>query len=240
VKNFSDPLVFIDPVDGNRNVAAAVTVQKKALLSYASRCYIEKPSELFFFPNPPAKMAITEAESILNHRGTKLLLATTPHPKGLVPDVLFPQFNKMHKVLVERCGQEGFPVVSSMAEAHGDGLYILLELERDQRSPVFKHLGPPVWSDQSQNFLDRWKEEGAALVPPYIDEGRWVVLAPRAMVKAAEIVFDGLTKWGIGKDLGILASEVKIEVYSGREALEKAGTPVLSSFFDKRFPWERK
>ncbi|RLF26546.1 MAG: CCA tRNA nucleotidyltransferase, partial [Thermoplasmata archaeon] len=49
-KSFNDPLVFIDPVDPDRNVAAPVSEQSLAVFRYAASCYLRKPSTRFFFP----------------------------------------------------------------------------------------------------------------------------------------------------------------------------------------------
>ncbi|NPA22345.1 MAG: CCA tRNA nucleotidyltransferase [Candidatus Micrarchaeota archaeon] len=48
-RDFQEPLVIVDPVDGNRNVAAAVELDTMAKAILYARKYLESPSEEFFF-----------------------------------------------------------------------------------------------------------------------------------------------------------------------------------------------
>ncbi|MCK4717383.1 MAG: CCA tRNA nucleotidyltransferase, partial [Thermoplasmata archaeon] len=234
-KRFSEPLAFVDPVDANRNVAAAVTKQVMAFFSHASSVYRSSPKEEFFFPNTPTPMASKEAVRLFEERGSFPLLVTAPRPK-MVEDVLYPQFLKFHRVLVERCGDEGFPVISSFAEATEDRLYLLLELEKGTRPRVYIHLGPPVWSEHSSRFLEKWEEKGMG--GPYIKDGHWVVAAERSMVETADVVLDGLARWGIGKDLGEIAVSGGFSVQGGKEAVASMDPALLALALDKRPPWE--
>ena len=54
--DFDTPLVFIDPVDSNRNVASVLTKEKFDLFVKACREYIKNPKYTFFFPNPSKTM----------------------------------------------------------------------------------------------------------------------------------------------------------------------------------------
>src|SRR5436190_1381599 len=51
-RTFTEPLVVVDPVDPNRNVASAVGVEQMATFVHAARAYLQAPSERFFFPRP--------------------------------------------------------------------------------------------------------------------------------------------------------------------------------------------
>lgn len=45
---FKDPLIAIDPVDKNRNVAAALSMQKFSEFIVASRNFLDNPNESYF------------------------------------------------------------------------------------------------------------------------------------------------------------------------------------------------
>src|SRR5207247_7594350 len=51
-RTFPEPLTVVDPVDPNRNVASAVSVEQLATFVHAAREYLQNPSERFFFPRP--------------------------------------------------------------------------------------------------------------------------------------------------------------------------------------------
>ena len=50
---FPEPLVIVDPVDKGRNVASAVQPQKLYTFIGASRAFLKKPTEDFFYPPKP-------------------------------------------------------------------------------------------------------------------------------------------------------------------------------------------
>ena len=47
---FNEPLIVVDPVDKNRNVAAAVSLQKMSEFVAASRNFLKDPSISYFHP----------------------------------------------------------------------------------------------------------------------------------------------------------------------------------------------
>src|SRR5436305_419184 len=51
-RTFPEPLIVVDPVDPNRNVASAVGIEQLATFVHAAREYLASPSERFFFPRP--------------------------------------------------------------------------------------------------------------------------------------------------------------------------------------------
>src|SRR5206468_712277 len=51
-RTFPEPLIVVDPVDPNRNVASAVGIEQLATFVHAAREYLAAPSERFFFPRP--------------------------------------------------------------------------------------------------------------------------------------------------------------------------------------------
>jgi tRNA nucleotidyltransferase (CCA-adding enzyme) len=66
---FPEPLVIVDPVDNGRNVASAVQPQKLYEFIGASRAFLEKPSEEFFYPAKPEVLSAEALKSNLGSRG---------------------------------------------------------------------------------------------------------------------------------------------------------------------------
>src|SRR3989441_6252854 len=93
---FSEPLVVVDPVDGNRNVASAVSAEQLATFVPAAREYLAKPSERFFFPRSLKPRTLAQLKATLRRRETHLVAVTIPAPK-VTEDVSYPQVRKAHK-----------------------------------------------------------------------------------------------------------------------------------------------
>ena len=51
IKEYNTPLTFIDPIDSDRNVASALSIEKFELFIKACKEYIKNPKITFFFPN---------------------------------------------------------------------------------------------------------------------------------------------------------------------------------------------
>ncbi len=74
---FPEPLVVVDPVDPNRNVASAVSVEQLATFAHAAREYLRAPSERFFFPRPAKAMTIPKLRALAKIRGSGLCHASS-------------------------------------------------------------------------------------------------------------------------------------------------------------------
>src|SRR5438093_7280984 len=95
---FAEPLVVVDPVDGNRNVASAVSAEQLATFVHAAGEYLTKPSERFFFPRPLKPWPTARLKRALRTRETHIVAITIPAPK-VTEDVSYPQIRKAHKSL---------------------------------------------------------------------------------------------------------------------------------------------
>src|SRR5882762_3659896 len=80
-RTFEEPLVVVDPVDPNRNVASAVEVDQLATFVHAAREYLQGPNERFFFPQPLKPLALAKLRAMARKRGAGLLAISIPAPK---------------------------------------------------------------------------------------------------------------------------------------------------------------
>jgi tRNA nucleotidyltransferase (CCA-adding enzyme) len=129
MKEFSEPFVFIDPVDPERNVAAVVSLENLTKLVYHSREYMRTPDPSYFFRSP---------EQYSRVEGTALY--RIDFHVTIIEDILFPQLRKTRDYLVKKLVTHGFRVFNSAVFDSG----ILLELSVFQLPPFRKHIGPPV------------------------------------------------------------------------------------------------
>src|SRR5213592_785954 len=77
---FPEPLIVVDTVDPNRNVASAVSVEQLATFVHSAREYLQNPSERFFFPRPLKPLSIPKLRAAAKRRGGGLLAIAIPAP----------------------------------------------------------------------------------------------------------------------------------------------------------------
>ncbi len=229
-KKFDEPLVFVDPVDPKRNVASALSADSMALFIYAASEYLKNPDIRFFFPN---KRRPENSENLIKEvekKGTYLIALEMERP-DLVPDVLFPQIKKARRTIAQRLNDMGFTVFNSAYRAMAENIVFVFELEVSALPSVKNHYGPPVWNEQSENFLKKW--EG---YPLRIEAGRWVVQVPREYRYAGDYLEKLIPESNMGKDLNEAIKE-GYEIMEAEE-LTKKYPEILTELLFSAFPWE--
>jgi tRNA nucleotidyltransferase (CCA-adding enzyme) len=233
---FDEPMVFIDPVDENRNVASAVSIHSLSLFIVATRAYLAAPKIEFFFPNPVPKLDSAEIEERLKGKG-HILSLTLPKP-DIIDDILYPQVRKFGKNLAQALRQREFDVLRSWSGIVNDDIIILHKLDRFDLPEAQLHQGPPVWiSENSGDFLAKWRDNPEALSEPFIENGQWHVFIKRKYTNAKELIHANLSSLDIGKDLNKFKPQVNVygpEIPDIPHILE-----AISIFINKRMPWER-
>ncbi|KYK30271.1 MAG: hypothetical protein AYK23_04575 [Candidatus Proteinoplasmatales archaeon SG8-5] len=233
---FDGPIVFIDPVDGNRNMASAVSLHSLSLFIVAARAYLAAPKTEFFFPKPVPLLSVDEIEDRLKGKGQVLAL-TLPAP-DLIDDILFPQVRKFERNLTQALVQRDFNVIRSWSNVIDDRIIILHKLESFELPDAQLHRGPPVWiHDNSDDFLAKWRDNPDALSEPFIENGQWLLFIKRKHTNARELIVSNMSALDIGKDLNKYKEDVQVlgpEVPDDSQILE-----AISVFLDKRMPWER-
>ena len=228
---FDSPLIFYDPVDNNRNVASALNIDKFCLFVHACNDYLQRPDERFFFPRPRGPLLKAEIIASLDELGMKIITVVTDRP-NLIDDNLYPQSRKSQEGIHSILEHEGFIV-------HQMGMFIDREqvqwsflVEQDLLSQCKKHIGPPTWMENAQEFLKRWKVEGVG--DPFMENGRWVVFVKRRATNAKEAVMEGLATASLGS---VFKSQV-FKVYDDEESRNGGMEHAISTILDKRMPWE--
>ncbi len=226
---FDTPLIFIDPVDPRRNVASALSPETYALFIYAASEYLKSPKMEFFFPKErvpePKDALLAEVE----RRGTHIFGISLPRP-DLVGDVLFPQVKKGRRILSQRLNDMGFSVISSEYHVYDSHILYIFETEISRLPSIKRHYGPPVWNENSRNFLDKWKGR-----PMRIDSGRWVAYIDRGYVTPEEYLRASIHEHNLGKDLSEVARR-NFSLLTLDELIKEHALPLTEMLFPL-FPW---
>ena len=234
---FEDPLVVVDPIDGTRNVASAVSVDQLATFVHAAREYLKASNERFFFPRPLKALGVARLKALAKRRGGDPLAVAIPAP-AVTEDVLYPQLRKAHHALGDLFRRHGFAVDDSRFDVAGKEALFLFEFEVAALPRAMRHEGPPVWVKNAKDFLDKWRRDPRTLAGPSIRGERWVVdiarehTAPAGLLKATR---KGL---GLGKDIEKSARK-SLKVFAGPAAFRAAYAAAWTRLYDKGFPWER-
>lgn len=175
----NDPLVFIDPTDENRNVGAALRMERYVDFIVASRNFLEiaddndlndgeKQEKIIEFFKPLQKEHLfgKSNEEIANYimdsfkdRETQTLVIKFPIPE-MSADALHPQLLKTVSSICEKIEMEEFSVFKYDYWTDEERFVIFtIELNVFKQGKYYIHKGPKVWSKKAcSNFKKKWQD----------------------------------------------------------------------------------
>jgi len=217
-KKFADaPLVFIDPVDGDRNVAAAVSVEKLARFVYLAQAFLDHGDREFFRDKKVEPMGRREFYNDIKHRGTELICVHFRAPK-LVEDTLIPQLAKSLRALTHECERKGFRILKSGHWTDGKEVAFLMEFEVWELPRVMKKPGPFFDSKVADmgGFIESNRMK--AMSKPYLEGDQWSVDVEREHRHADDLVRAYLKEpKGFGKNLrDVKRFDLKVNAQIGK------------------------
>ena len=181
--NYKDPLIAIDPVDANRNVAAALSMQKLSEFIVAARNYLANPS-IEYFQDRTIYTSDKDLINIFNTRGTHCYVLSFNVP-DLPTDVIYPQVNKTMKSLEKVSKMYDFRLLEKGYYITKDNTAnIILEYEVDTLSNVKIHHGPLIQDEKNSNSFKKKYPEA------YIHNNKWIALSNRKYVNVDDIIHD--------------------------------------------------
>jgi tRNA nucleotidyltransferase (CCA-adding enzyme) len=231
-KEFPEPLTFVDPVDATRNVASAVVPDTLVRFVQASREYLRSQSEKFFFPSEVRTFSSEEVRGVAGDRLDNIIAISFPR-LNLIDDVVYPQLRKSLSAVTALLEREEFEIEKT--SLHIDSAtHLTVELAAMTLPKTRKHRGPPVRSENVDEFLAKWRTGGVSA--PYVDDNRWWVMRERKWVRGDELVKAMIEEIPLGKDV---KEQGRFSVESGPDLLKDEHLESLTHHFDQRMPWER-
>ena len=240
-KDFSDPLIVIDPVDPCRNVAASLSLDRMFEFVELARGYRESPSRSFFsVPDSPV-LSREDLAAVLTAKGTFLYTITLETPP-YIPDVIVPQLRRSLESVKGLLERNGFSVNHADCAMSDACCILLFELDTGQVPCSRRHSGPPLWNQaNAQRFFEKYHSGSspAILGGPYIENGRYIVEVERRYTQAADLLRspDVLTV-GLGKHVR-QSMEKNWDLCEGSGCWSPASAPIISRFFERRSPLAR-
>ncbi len=243
---FNEPLIVIDPVDRNRNVASAVTEQKLWEFVSASRAFIDNPRIEFFFPLKQKIIPMDEIRKKIIELDSTFLFLKFGKIDAVV-DVIWSQLYKSERCIKKSLKGYDFNVLRSRSWSDENDLNIIVfELEMDPISNIKKHLGPQIFrKSDSINFLNKHKSKEDTILGPWIENDKWVVEKRRnfndSQILLKFLLADGGERIGVAKfvskslknGFSILRNEEILDIYESNLNFAK----FLDNFFEKKHFW---
>ena len=192
-KLFKDPLIVIDPTDANRNVGAALRIEKMAEFIQSARNYLSSDNKKHYFY--PLKRTLNK-ENIINEfakRNGELITISFDIP-DIPLDTLHPQLRKTTEALERKLNDEEFNVFR--ADYWSDEVskaVILLEMASSQLNDIKINKGPKVFIHQAcENFANKYGRENC-----FIQDDFLVHIQKREFNNAHDLVKHIFTKENI-------------------------------------------
>ena len=215
-------LIIVDPVDKDRNAAAAVSKQKLSEYIVAARNFLKAPVRSFFFPAKEKTPDKKELLKKMKARGTKVAAIEFTHPK-INPNTLFSQLRKTQEAVKQSMELQGFKVLKS--DIWTDELnrsLVIYDMEIFSLPNIKSHMGPPI--DQARKEQEKFLQKYAKY-RPYIKEDRWSADIEREYTDIEQlfpkIILD---RTGFGKNLRELK---EIKMLSGEDILKTRDADLL-------------
>lgn|GEM_PF-64178 len=239
--DFDDPLTFIDPVDPNRNVAAALSEYNFELFRRAAAAYLTEPALDFFLPKSLEPWPLETIRDSLSERGTGFVGARMAKPEGIVSDTLYPQARKGARNLSTFLENHGFEVAACdfhVDDTRGEVTFVA-ELATACLPETKIHEGPPSKTKaHAERFFARWENDPRTVGGPYEKGGRYYVEVMREYPCAKGLLDNKGGEINFGKNLRQEARERGLEILDLQELLEERYASFWTRILEKKEVWE--
>jgi len=195
-KIFEETLVVVDPVDRERNVAAAVRKEKLGEFVVAAREFLKSPHLRFFYPAEVKAFDTEKLVQAITTRGSTIVLVKFGRVKA-VPDIFWGQIYKSQRSLRKMLQQHDFNILRECAWSDENINMLIFEVEHGLLPPIKKHLGPPIEKRvECEKFLQKHHEAPRTISGPRVERGRWVVEIQRKYTDIVDLLDEKLKDGG--------------------------------------------
>ncbi|MFA5931204.1 MAG: CCA tRNA nucleotidyltransferase [archaeon] len=181
---FSTPLVIIDPVDENRNVASALSVEQYNKMKLAAKQFLKKPSEKFFFGTEIDIWPKTKIVTELKKR--EFLAIQADFPKQILSDLVWGQLRRYLRKATKQIEEEDFMVKKTNLWSDENKVFFLYELNTLNLPKIKKLIGPPITDVENVKLFIEKKRK--LVSGPKEENGRITIEIERTETSAKKIL----------------------------------------------------
>jgi tRNA nucleotidyltransferase (CCA-adding enzyme) len=236
IPTFETPLVFIDPVDPERNVASALSNEKFDLFQSACKAYASEPRLTFFFPNTLSPWPL---KNIKKKIGAEEYVGVRLHKPDIIPENLYPQVRKAVRSIKDLCTHYGFQILDTHFYINKTAVYILLHPRSTTLSETVVHPGPPVTLKKNvDEFLEKWKNDPRMRKQPYERNNRMYVDVEREYTDIRDLLQKRLKELSLGRHIDPLVRK-EYRILNQGDLLTNKFRLFWTTILDPRMSWER-
>lgn len=239
-QKFDKPLTFIDPVDTNRNVASAVSIEKFDLFIKACKEYLKKPNITFFFPKDIKPWSLEKIKKEIQKQKYLYTGIKFVKPK-IIDENLYPQIRKACRSIWQACERYDFTIydTSFCIDNKMENLYIIIKSKDEVLSKTHQHKGPPVsLKENAEEFISKWKDEEKVTKKPYQQNNRLYVDIKRDYTNIKHFLSDQIKDFSMGKHIDKIVKK-KYEILEKKDLIIKPLAKFWTKYLDKKNSWER-
>jgi tRNA nucleotidyltransferase (CCA-adding enzyme) len=234
--HFNTPLIFIDPVDKERNVASALSKEKFTLFVKACKDYINKPSFTFFFPNKIIPWSIEKIKQSIEKRKIIAIKIEKPH---IIPENLYPQVRKAVRSIRELCERYDFKIQDSKFYIDNMVVYMILFPEKMTISTTMIHKGPPVkLKKNAEEFCTKWINDPRTIRKPFKKDNRLYLEIKREYTDIKNLLEKQLINLSLGKHIDKIVQK-NYTILEKNDLLTDNLRIFWTGYLDNKMSWER-
>ncbi len=196
VKEFSDPLIVVDPVDPKRNVASAVSLNSFSLFMDACHTYEETKDNTMFIGPKKGYDSVDSGLLIL------IDLYTDVHES-----TFYAQARRFVESTVQECEHYGFSIYKHGVYERG----VAIDVEIKSLPEFKKHVGPPI--DNYDN-VSKFKHVNPKT---YVEKGKLYSFRKRKYCDVNDLIEDIIKN---GRGMGTYLKKAEKKIYKGHLAIE--------------------
>ncbi|MCE4603180.1 MAG: CCA tRNA nucleotidyltransferase [Desulfurococcales archaeon] len=177
----SSPLVIPDPVDPDRNVAAAVTIRSLATFILAARTYLEAPGEWYFHTHQPTLPPSLSAPAVAACLEGPMYTQPPQDVEG--------RLARLSSYMATKLGEAGFRVLHHGFSWDGGSRAVVYVLMESLTLPGVEAMqGPEAWSDMERvaKFIEKRLREGGSV---WLSDSLLLGFRPRRILYALEALY---------------------------------------------------
>jgi tRNA nucleotidyltransferase (CCA-adding enzyme) len=236
IPRFETPLIFIDPVDSERNVASALSNDKFDLFRAACKAYAKQPRLTFFFPKALSPWPL---EKIKKEIGNKEYVGVRLPKPDIIPENLYPQVRKAVRSITELCTHYGFQILDTHFYIDKKEVYILLHPQSMLLPKTVVHPGPPITLKKNiDEFLEKWKDSPRVRKEPYEKNNRIYIDIERDYTDIHDLLQRQVKELSLGKHIDHLA-RTKYSVVDQKDLVTNKFRLFWTTVLDSKMSWER-
>ncbi len=181
---FDNPLIIVDPVDENRNVASALSSEQFQRIIFASKLFLKNPDTKFFFPKKIKTWNKNKVKKMFLKK--EIIAIHSKFPKNDLSDIVWGQLRRFLKKISNHLKEKDFLVTRETLWSDEEDVYFIIELENLNLQESKKIVGPKsIDIENVEKFLKNKKD---LISGPRVENDRIIIEIKRDETNAINII----------------------------------------------------